>query len=134
MILTLAWKELREHQAILLTMVAMTVLLGFGMTRIIAPGAEVNPTVMGALTVLGMAATYGVVCGSMMLAGEHEGGTLVFLDIFFGRRGLLWLMKFSIGFVLVLAESLAVAMLLRLLNQVPPAWVEASRARTWAAA
>src|SRR5262249_1351473 len=49
------------------------------------------------LAVLGMAAAYGGVCGAMMLAGEREGGTLVLLDIFLGRRGLLWLAKGLLG-------------------------------------
>ena len=125
MILTLAWKELREHQAILLTMVFMTVVLSLGMTRIVAPGDQANAILIGTSTVLGMAVAYGVVCGSMMLAGEHEGGTLTFLDVFFGRRSVLWLGKFLIGIVLVLVGvRAAIALLLRaLLNQVPPAWV-----------
>src|ERR1019366_982291 len=122
MIVALAWKELREHRAIWLTMVVMTVGLGLGLSRAVALGDVALAVPVAALTILGMAATYGVVCGSMMLAGEREGGTLVFLDIFMGRRGLLWLGQFAIGMVLVLTQSLAVAVALRLLRQEPPGW------------
>jgi hypothetical protein len=125
MILTLLWKELREHRSIWLTMVVMTCVLGFGLTRIVVPDDAALATMVGALIVLGMGATYGIVCGGMMLAGEHEGGTLVFLDIFLGRRHLLWLGKFLIGIVLVLAEALAVALVFYVIKQAPPAWAPA---------
>src|SRR6516164_6054960 len=58
-------------------------------------GIQLAQDRVAALTILGMAACYGVVCGAMMFAGEQEGGTLVFLDIFLGRRGLLWMGKFA---------------------------------------
>ncbi len=125
MILTLAWKELREHQGVWLTMAIMTIVLGFGLPRIVALEDPRLAVPVAALTILGMAATYGVVCGAMMLAGEHEGGTLVFLDIFLGRRGILWMGKFAVGIVLVMAQALAVALALRLMNQEPPGWTMA---------
>jgi hypothetical protein len=122
MTLTLAWKEMREHQGIWLTMAFMTVLMGWGLGKIVAlsdPGMAV-PT--AAFTIFAMAAAYGIVCGAMMFAGEHEGGTLVFLDIFLGRRGRLWAGKVAIGTVLVLTESLTVAAVLNLLQHEPPGW------------
>jgi hypothetical protein len=125
MILTLAWKEVREHQAIWLTMLVMTVVLGWGLPRLVAAGDPAGTAAVAALTILGMAAANGVVCGSMMFAGEHEGGTLVFLDIFLGCRGLLWFGKFAIGIVLVLAQAVAVALALLLLKQQPPDWIMA---------
>ena len=94
MILTLTWKEYREHRSIWLTMVVMTGLLAAGLALFATPEEGL---VRVGLSVLGMAAVYGVVCGAMMLAGEREAGTLVFLDIFLGRRGLLWLWKSLIG-------------------------------------
>ncbi len=122
MTLTLAWKEMREHQGIWLTMVFMTVVLGTGLSKIVALGDPGMAVPTAAFTIFGMAAAYGIVCGSMMFAGEHEGGTLVFLDIFLGRRGRLWAGKVAIGTVLVLTESLAVAAILNLLQQEPPGW------------
>src|SRR5262245_28067180 len=122
MILTLTWKEIREHQAIWLTMIVMTVVFGLGIARIASMDAHTG-VVNAALTILGMAGTYGVVCGAMMLAGEHEGGTLVFLDVFLGQRGVLWVGKFIIGVALVLSEALAVALVLRLMKQEAPTWL-----------
>jgi hypothetical protein len=120
-ILTLAWKEYREHRAIWLTMVVLTAVLGFGLAQLM-PSRHADPfrIEVGALAILTLAATYGVVCGSMMFAGEWEAGTMTFLDIFLGRRGLLWLWKFLIGLPLALTEALAVALLLVLLNHAPP--------------
>ncbi len=125
MMLTLAWKEVREHQGIWLTMVVLTVGLGLGLAKIVAAeDAAMAVSVVG-LTLLGLSATYGVVCGSMMFAGEQEGGTLVFLDIFLGRRDLLWLGKVAIGIVFVVTQTLVVALAMRLLRQDSPSWVMA---------
>jgi hypothetical protein len=123
MILALPWKEVREHRAIWITMVLMTLAMGIGLAKIVAIENPVGAVVVQALTILGMAATYGVVCGAMMLAGEHEGGTLVFLDVFLGRRGLLWIAKFLIGIVLALAQGLTVGAILYALNDDPPIWI-----------
>ena len=125
MIFTLAWKERREHQGIWLTMIIMTVVMGLGLPQIVAMGDPSIAVQVAALAILGMAAAYGVVCGAMMFAGEHEGGTLVFLDIFLGRRSLLWMGKFLIGVILVVTQVAVVALALRLLKQDPPGWAMA---------
>jgi hypothetical protein len=122
MMLTLAWKEVREHQAVWLTMVVMTIALGSGLVRLVSPGNTEIAVASAALTILGMAAAYGAVCGSMMFAGEHENGTLVFLDVFWGKRGSLWFGKLAIGAALVLAQAAAVGLILQLLGQEPPNW------------
>jgi hypothetical protein len=123
MIRTLAWKEFREHWPVWITMVLLTVLLGVGLGKIVSldnPRAALGAS---ALTILALAATYGIVCGGIMFAGEHETGTLVFLDIFYGRRGLLWSAKWSIGVVLAVAQGLTVGALLVWLEVAPPEWV-----------
>jgi hypothetical protein len=122
MIVTLAWKEFREHWPIWLTMVIMTGVMGFGVAELAARDAMSSRTAIQTLTILGMAATYGVVCGAMMLAGERESGTLVFLDIFHGRRELIWCLKVIIGAVFAFSEALAVALMLYLFKEVPPQW------------
>lgn len=122
MMLTLLWKEFREHWSIWLTMVVMTGLFGLGIAHI--PDTR-DTTGNAGMAILAMAAVYGVVCGSMMFAGEREGGTLVFLDIFLGRRDLLWLGKFFIGVLLVVTQALAVALTFYLANQLPPTWMPA---------
>lgn len=122
MILTLTWKEVREHRTIWLAMVVLTTLLGWGVGKLIAQN---DPSLDGmpALMILGLAVTYGVVCGGMMFAGEHENGTLAFLDIFHGKRQTLWTTKLAIGIGLAIAEALAVASILLALGQETPHWV-----------
>ncbi len=122
MMWTLAWKELHEHRLIWLTMVFMTAFLGTGLSRLVGLTSAADAELIAGLTTLGMAATYGVVCGSMMFAGEHEGGTMVFLDVFWGRRGVLWCGKFLIGVVFALTQGIVVALVLTFLNQAPPSW------------
>src|SRR5262249_49027874 len=105
-------------------MVVMTCGLGFGLAQLVSlqdAGAS-RLGVLG-LTVLGMAAAYGLVCGAMMFAGEREAGTMVFLDIFSGRRGQLWVWKSLLGVVWALSEALAVGLVLHLLKQGPPPWL-----------
>jgi hypothetical protein len=123
-IYTLTWKEYREHRSVWFTMVVLTGLLAFAIIQLSAP-ADLYVAGRVALAVLGLAGAYGVVCGAMMLAGEREAGTLVFLDIFLGRRGLLWLWKALIGVLLAAAEALAVALVLHLLKEEPPGWLGA---------
>src|SRR5437660_999657 len=123
MIITLTWKELREHQGIWLTMAIMTVLAAWGLPLIVALGDQRLGVQVAAFSILGLAATYGVVCGAMMFAGEHEGGTLVFLEIFLGRRDLLWAGKFVVGIALAATQALAVAGFLIYLPRDPPLWV-----------
>jgi hypothetical protein len=123
-ILTLTWKEYREHRSIWLTMVIMTGVMGLGLAQLVSPfEGEAARTGLVALTVLGMAGAYGLVCGAMMFAGEREAGTMVFLDIFLGRRGLLWFCKFLIGVVWALSEALAVALVLHFFKQAAPLWL-----------
>ena len=52
MIVTLTWKELREHRAIWLTMVIMTCLIGVGLARVVAVGDERTALAVTTLTVL----------------------------------------------------------------------------------
>jgi len=122
MILTFAWKEIREHRAIWITMAILTVVLGIGLGRLISANDPRAAIGSAAVTILGLAAVYGVVCGAMMLAGEQETGTLVFLDVFLGSRAKLWLIKFFLGAVFVLTQALTVAAGLVYLEQAIPDW------------
>src|SRR5260370_28809671 len=99
MILTLSWKEFREHWPIWITMVIASAGLGLLLGQ---PSTSRDGVSIAALSVLGMAATHGGVCGAMMLAREREAGTMVFLDIFLARRHLICLWEFMIGLVLTL--------------------------------
>ena len=59
MILTLAWKELREHQGVWLTMAVMTVLAAWGLPFLVAMGDRNLGGHVAALTLLGLAAMFG---------------------------------------------------------------------------
>lgn len=125
--ISLLWKEYREHRSIWLTMVISTSLLALVLVQFTS-GGDASSTRVGLvsipLMVLGMAAAYGVVCGAMMFAGEREAGTMVFLDIFSGKRDLLWLCKFAIGILLAATEALVIALIVQqLLKQPPPPWL-----------
>jgi hypothetical protein len=120
MIGTLAWKEHREHQGVWLTMAVMTIVVGWGLPRVVSQGDQFVFTSVSMLTILGMTLAYGVVCGAMMFAGEHEGGTMTFLDIFHGRRERLWAGKMAIGTMFAITEGLAVAAVLWWLGQESP--------------
>ena len=122
MIVTLAWKEFREHLGVWITMAFMTIVLGWVMPKLVSQGDQVVESAVALLSIFGMSVAYGVVCGATMFAGEHEGGTLAFLDIFHGRRGQLWFGKAAIGAVLAIAEGLAVALFLWWIGQQPPLW------------
>ena len=88
MILSLVWKECREHRTIWVAMALVTCAMLYG-ARVIPPSEShyFEMIVYGSITLV---ATYGLVCGSMMCAGEHESGTMTWLDILTGRRTPIW--------------------------------------------
>src|SRR5262249_56577772 len=87
--LTLFWKEWREHRHVWLLMAALGAVLLVGLSLVLPTesGNAETPLVVAALV---LAVTYGLVCGAMMLAGEHECGTLAFLDTLPALRLRLW--------------------------------------------
>ncbi len=106
---SLAWKEYREHRPVWLAMAGLsalfvyaTVLLGGDLPNI-GYGDATTTLVVG---VLGLAATYGLVCGAIMLAGEREGQTLPYLDALPSRRLSLWAAKALLGAGFTLAHGL----------------------------
>jgi hypothetical protein len=112
MIRAMLWKEYREHRAVWLTLGVVSVAGLFGLMRLMAPsGVEGDPEARLSLEIVAvfLAWTYGLVCGSMMLAGERESATLTFLDILPARRIQLWLLKWLIGLVLLGAQVVLLA-------------------------
>ncbi len=107
MIGALVWKEYREHRAIWLSLAIVSGAALFGLTRLMAPEGISNGTgtreSLQAVAAL-LAWTYGLVCGSMLLANEHEAGTMTFLDMLPVRRLQLWLVKGAIGAILFLGQ------------------------------
>jgi hypothetical protein len=107
MIRAMIWKEYREHRAIWLTLAVVSAGGLLGLTRLMAPGGISDDLAvrqsLQAVAVL-LAWTYGLVCGSMLLAVEREGATLTFLDMLPVRRLELWLVKFAIAMVLFMGQ------------------------------
>lgn len=107
MIRAMVWKEYREHRAIWLALALVGGAGLYGLSQLMGPdgvlatnGAAESLQAVAAL----LAWTYGLVCGSMLLANERECATLDFLDMLPARRMELWLAKILIGLVLFLAQ------------------------------
>ncbi|HWG41683.1 MAG TPA: ABC transporter permease subunit, partial [Gemmataceae bacterium] len=108
MIQALLWKEYREHRAIWLTLTVGGGTCLFGLARLMESDSlmtyhdGVREPLQGLAVLLTW--TYGLVCGSILLAGEREEGTMTFLDMLPIRRLQLWLLKCLIGVVLFLGQ------------------------------
>lgn len=107
MIRALMWKEYREHRAIWVTLAIGGGACLYGLSRLLGPvwGLSYHSAheSLQSVAVL-LAWTYGLVCGSMLLAGEQEAGTLTFLDMMPLYRIELWLVKCLFGLLLLLAQ------------------------------
>jgi ABC-type transport system involved in multi-copper enzyme maturation permease subunit len=108
----LFWKEYREHRSVWLTLMLVAVGTLVGLVQYFAPGGaetlshgDITTVVVATLVMPGM---YGVVCGSMMLAGERESRTILFLDTLPATRLGLWGGKAVIGLLFTLLYSLLV--------------------------
>jgi hypothetical protein len=112
MIRAMVWKEYREHRAIWLALALVGGAGLYGLSQLMAPGGVLasNGAAESLQAVAALLAwTYGLVCGSMLLANERECATLDFLDMLPVRRLELWLVKGIIGLVLFLAQVAVLA-------------------------
>lgn len=112
MIRAMLWKEYREHRAIWLTLAFVGGAGLFGLSQLMAPGGLLSTSSaresLQSVAIL-FAWTYGLVCGAMLLASEHESGTLTFLDILPARRLQLWLVKCLFGLLLLVTQIAVLA-------------------------
>lgn len=112
MIRTLAWKEYREHRAVWgLMAVCVTVAVGSLCLLRNVIGWQLWMWGAGMVGLL-LAAVYGVICASMMLAGERESGTVGFLDLLCPSRALVWRTKFWAGATLTAAQAVWISSML----------------------
>lgn len=108
MIRALVWKEYREHRSVWLTMALVAFAALVGMAQLM--GVDHSPGGISAsqeklyVVALSWAWLYGMVCGSMLLAGEREAETLPFLDMLPPGRLRLWAVKFLIGVALLIGQ------------------------------
>lgn len=124
MIWVILWKEIREQSTV-------WVALAFGTVALMVLGLHVVPAVAdvvtpdqaftaAAIAAYAMLATSGLVCGSMLLAGEREEGTLWLLDALTGRRAGVWWTKLLAGLVLTSAQTAVTLLVVLLLGMFRP--------------
>jgi hypothetical protein len=107
------WKEYRQQRAIWLAIVVLAILLVVSLDEFLGQGSglqvyrdeRLRSTLL--IVLLGLVVAQGMVSGALLLAGEKEDGTLVFLDNLTGKRGPIWIRKCVVGFFLTLSQSLA---------------------------
>ena len=114
MILSLWWKEYREQRSLWLAVAVLAVLAVFGIGALATGGvwqarADESIRFVLMMIVASLAIAHGVVCGAMLLAGEKETGTLVFLDTLAPQRNPVWRTKLVMGATLALAQGLLLA-------------------------
>jgi hypothetical protein len=121
MTLALAWKEYRAQRTIWLLMALFALAALYGLISLLAARANIDSGIgwLAAATALAFPTTYGLVCGSLMLAGENEERTLWFLDYHAGGRFSCWLNKLGAGVVLTAFYSLLVGAVTFFLGLVP---------------
>src|SRR5262249_398265 len=89
----LLWKEYRQQRAFWLAVALLALLLVLSLAETLGQGSlwqvfhdeSIGIALKGVLICLSIA--YGVVSGALLLAGESDEGTLVFLDNLTMRRG-----------------------------------------------
>ena len=111
------WKEYRQQRAFWLAIALLAGLLVVSLSSTMAQGSGMQvfteERVRDALSlvVLCLSISYGVVSGALLLAGESDDGTLIFLDSLSGWRGPLWARKCLAGVLLTLSMSLTLGVL-----------------------
>jgi hypothetical protein len=104
----LVWKEVREQWAVWLALMLAAVGGSAGLTYLLSPGPNRDEMLLGILWLVAWG--YGLICGCLLLAGETEDGTQVFLDSLTAERGRLWFVKSATGLGLLAAQLLALAL------------------------
>jgi hypothetical protein len=107
---SLAWKEYREGWAIWVALALLgtgTVFLTPVFLDLLGQNDPQQQRLSVLISLIVLAVTYGVVTGSMLLAGERESQTLVFLDALTARRSGVWTSKVLIGLAFAAAQGIA---------------------------
>ena len=111
------WKEYRQQRGLWVAVGALGLLLAIGIAETMGRGSGLavfqDERVRSALTWIGysMAVAYSLACGALLLAGEKEDATLVFLDTLPAARQVVWEAKIASGFLLSISEGLLLAAL-----------------------
>jgi hypothetical protein len=112
----LAWKEYREQRAVWIVMTLLTLFLTVGLPIALGSGGigarDLANQVSAITLAVVLAAAYGLICGSILFAGEQEFQTLALLDRLTGWRTPIWGAKLVVGCGLVVAHGLLVSSIL----------------------
>jgi hypothetical protein len=100
----LVWKEVREQWSVWLTLTLAAAAGAGGLLALLSPGRDREWMLVGVLWFVAWG--YGLVCGSLLLAGEAEDGTQIFLDTLTRIRRHVWLVKAATGLGLLAAQLL----------------------------
>lgn len=122
MIASLLWKEYREHRAIWIALALVAFAAIIGLPWAFPPEQAYEQSYRDAQVVIAvvLAWCYGIVCGAMLLAGEHENGTQPFLDNLPIARLPVWLIKVLAGSLFLLLQVAVLALLGITRALVPP--------------
>jgi hypothetical protein len=105
----LVWKEFREQWVVSLTLVLVPAAGVAALLTLFPASRNRDEMLTGVLWF--SAWVYGLVCGSLLLAGETEEETQTFLDLLPWSRLRLWLAKVGIGFAFVATQTLALVVI-----------------------
>jgi hypothetical protein len=126
MIRALVWKEYREQRAVWLALLGLAAFAAVVVPELLQLGGSSGLSAFDLQLVVAAVALavfiFALVSGSMLLAGEAEGHTQVFLDIQSGRRFGVWAAKAVAGLVFTLLLALATASLAVALELTGPGW------------
>jgi hypothetical protein len=109
------WKEYRQQRAVWLAIAILGVLLVVLLAAVMGNGNQwevfQDRQIRGLLNavVFCLVVTYGLVSGALLLAGELDEGTMVFLDSLTGQRAMLWARKCVVGALFTLFLSVLLA-------------------------
>ncbi len=121
MIASLLWKEYRELRPAWVGITAIGGMLLAALSQWMTSGSHETAASVGYYLIAGgliLSWCYGIVSGSLLLAGEAEDGTLSFLDMLPVWRGRLWLAKGLAGVCCLAAQAAVVLLLLVVLGAV----------------
>jgi hypothetical protein len=102
----IVWKEYRDGRAVWVALAALgAMLLGLVVYRAHPQRVGETEQISGVFLAAIMAWTQGMVTGGMLIAGETEAGTQVFLNGLPGSRRRVWWTKVCVGLGLVLLQA-----------------------------